>query len=207
MGKSIEFIWVGIGLLIFFNLLDCVDGSIARVMRTENPYGKLLDSVLGDVVDFAFFGALGILTYRHPQLLYWPFPFNNGSIFWIVISGLTAFFYVLLRNIEQLFDYQIFELECNLHTTASPPGEDSKNESSGDSAQKPKKRTWKDRLRLLDRNLKVRETHFLFFITAISLNAVDVFLLFFLVYYLFHTLITGGVYFYRAKRVRDLASK
>ncbi len=30
---------VGIGLLCFFNLLDCVDGSIARTMKTENSYG------------------------------------------------------------------------------------------------------------------------------------------------------------------------
>ena len=30
----------GIGFLYFFNLLDCVDGSIARTMKTENPYGN-----------------------------------------------------------------------------------------------------------------------------------------------------------------------
>ena len=31
---------IGISLLLFFNLLDCVDGSIARTMKTENPYGR-----------------------------------------------------------------------------------------------------------------------------------------------------------------------
>ncbi len=45
---------VGLGLLLFFNLLDCVDGSIARATKSENPYGKFLDSICGGIVDLAF---------------------------------------------------------------------------------------------------------------------------------------------------------
>lgn len=203
MGKQMGFVWVGIGLLLGFNLLDCVDGSIARVMKTENPYGKFLDAVFGDIVDFVFFGAIGVLALRHPHLLYRSSPFDVGSPFWFLIGSLTAFFFILLRHIELLFDQQIWELEVNLRMAASSSEADRQDQLSSNNTQSTKYRTWKDILRLLDRNLKVRETHYLFFIIAISLNAIDVFLLFFLVYYFIHTLITGGVYFYRAKRVRD----
>ena len=47
-------VWVGLGLLALFNLLDCVDGGLARAARTSNPYGRFLDSVCGALVDLAF---------------------------------------------------------------------------------------------------------------------------------------------------------
>ena len=37
---------LGIIFLMLFNFFDCVDGDIARTMKTRNPYGHFLDSIM-----------------------------------------------------------------------------------------------------------------------------------------------------------------
>ncbi|ODS31307.1 MAG: CDP-alcohol phosphatidyltransferase [Candidatus Scalindua rubra] len=92
---------IGIGLLFFFNLLDCVDGSIARTMKTENSYGRFLDAIMG-WIDMGFWALIGIMAYRHPRLLYLCDPMGYGPIFWLAVGGLTCYFYNLLGYIERL---------------------------------------------------------------------------------------------------------
>jgi phosphatidylglycerophosphate synthase len=198
---------VGIGLLLFFNLLDCVDGSIARTMKTENTYGKFLDSVLGDLVDFAFFFTISIMVFRHPNLLYWPSPFNQGAIFWLIIGGASAFFYIFLRHIEMLFEYQIYSVEVKI----------SESSSGGDQADDKLNRLhnyvekkgvdWKGILRLVDRNVRVRETIYTLLLIAVLLKIVDMLLLIYFVYFLLHTGISVIVYSLRAKKLRDVQLK
>src|SRR4030042_5450838 len=66
--KNADVVIGGIILLHLFNLFDCVDGSIARVMKTENPYGKFLDSVIGDAVNFCFFFIVGVMIFQNSRL-------------------------------------------------------------------------------------------------------------------------------------------
>jgi glycosyltransferase involved in cell wall biosynthesis len=206
MGKSLYSVWLGIGLLVFFNLLDCVDGSIARVMKTENPYGKFLDSVLGDIINFAFFAAVGILAYRHPLLVSLNFGSEDGTPLYLAIGGMTSFFYILLSHVEQLFIYQIKNLNIDYQgNTASHVTRPS--ESVPGFGPNFSESTSKTILRLMDRNFRVRETHYLLLFFALLLKRVDFFLLLFFTYYLLHIILTSLVYFYRAKMMRDCELK
>jgi hypothetical protein len=197
-------LFIGIIALHFFNLLDCVDGSIARAMKTENPYGKFLDSVLGDLVDFGFFFCISIMAFRHPNLLKWSSPFNQDVMFWLLIGCSTAFFYIFLRHIELLFEYQIYSAELKI--SGSRSNEDQIKDKFGTSHyyMKGKGADWKGILRLLDRNLRVRETIYAFLLIAFLLNLIDLFLFAYFVYFLFHIGISCSVYFLRAKRLRDI---
>jgi phosphatidylglycerophosphate synthase len=202
MGKSLNLIWVGIGLLVLFNLLDCVDGSIARVKKTENPYGKFLDSVLGDFIDFAFFAAVGIMAYRHPLLVDLNSRSEDGTLLCLAIGGLTGFFYILLVHIEQIFHYQIRKLQLNEEKRLQSNKSGSSNLVSGIVMKINTEAKWKSTLRWINRNLRVRETHYLFLVFALLFNSVDIFLIIFLVYYILHTFLTSIVYFNRAKQLR-----
>jgi phosphatidylserine synthase len=197
MGKGILCIWCGIGLLLLFNLLDCVDGSVARVMRTENPYGKLLDSVLGDAVDFPFFIVVGIMVYRHPSLMGFDPPLLVGVFFGPAFGVMTGLAYIMLRHTEQLFHYQI----RGVH---SKTGEGLSNERHWTQirAYEAKEIRSKSVLRVIDRNLRVRETHYFFLIIALLMKSVDVFLMIFFAYYMLHLFITSAVFFRRAKKLR-----
>jgi phosphatidylglycerophosphate synthase len=204
MGNTLKVVWIGVALLIFFNLLDCVDGSIARVMKTENPYGKFLDSLLGNMVDFPFFAAVGVLTYKHPYLLKSPSPFDKGSLFWLIVASFCAYFYILLLYIEQLFYTQIAKLENGLlhNTTSYNAGvPDIPSPVFSHNINDP---SWKLTLRLIDRNLRVRETHYLLLIIFIFCRAIDIFLIIFVIYYMFHTIMSSIYYIFRVKKLKIL---
>ena len=69
MSRNETLLAAGIGLLLLFNLLDCVDGGIARTMKTENPYGRFLDSICGGIVDLIFWAVVGVMAFRNPEYL------------------------------------------------------------------------------------------------------------------------------------------
>lgn len=196
----------GIILLHLFNLLDCVDGSIARVMKTENPYGKFLDSVLGDLVDFAFFFIISIMAFRHPDLLQWPDPLNHGAVLWLIIGCLCAFFYIFLRHVEMLFEFQIYSEQEKLSATKSYI--DQEDDKFGTSRFSERNKVdIKDILRIIDRNIRARETIYALLLIAFLLQLIDIFLLIYFIYFLFHAFISCVVYFIRAKNLRDIQFK
>jgi len=199
---------VGIGLLLLFNLLDCVDGSIARTMKTENPYGKFLDSICGGVVDFAFWGIIGVMAFRHPQYLHFPNPFRLGSLFWLMIGGLTCFFYIWLGYLERTFDELLRSYWEKLQQA------NRKRQVTGTVLKKARPATnssqtldWRMIIRTINTNIRVRETHYLFLIFAFCLDMVDLLLFFFFCYYLFYSLILIGTYCLRGMRTRNSLKK
>ena len=149
IGKNEVYLIIGIFLLHLFNLLDCVDGSIARVMKTENTYGKFLDSVMGDLVDFAFFFTISIMVFRHPDLVTWSNPFKQGAIFWLVIGCLCAFLYIFLRHIEVLYEFQIYNKQVGLLNTPPPKPQNENRLNSKPHIIKTKEVDLKNMLRLL----------------------------------------------------------
>lgn len=202
LGNDIQTIWIGVGLLVFFNLLDCVDGSIARAMKTENPYGKFLDSVIGDVVNFAFFGIVGVMTYKHPNMLNGTFGSVNKTLWGWSMGCSCAFFYILLRQIEQKYE-QIKTQQTDIACKQTSKDSNNRRYLSSGFIKKKAETSWKSLLRLIDRNLRVRETQYFFLIIGILLDIVDIFLLVYLVYFLLHTIVSFIVYVLCIKRVRD----
>ena len=188
---------VGIGLLIFFNILDCVDGSIARTMNTQNPYGRFLDSLMA-WIDMGFWALIGVMAYRHPQLLCWPNPLGKGVIFWLVIGGLTCYFSILIGYVEGIFDASLrkdWDKLVNKQKTDAL-----KNEVTKDGNASPS--FMRNIIRRINHNLRVRETHYFLLVFAYWGNLIDMLLIFFLFFYLFHTIFLTIVYSYRGKQIR-----
>jgi hypothetical protein len=193
---------VGLALLVVFNLLDCVDGDIARCMRTQNPYGRFLDSVCGGIIDVVFWLVVGIMAFQHPQLLYWPNPLGYGPIFWLAVGGVTCVLYQVLALLEHCFDMLLrpyWEKEVGGRTEPNLSREDTEVPSA---TQQDRPSAWPIHL-IVVTNLRVRETHYFLLIASYLASAVDVLLSAYLVYYLLHSLLLLGVHCTRGRQVRQ----
>jgi hypothetical protein len=177
----------GLGLLLLFNLLDCVDGSIARAMGTGNPYGRFLDSICGGVVDLGFWAAVGVMAFRHPDLLA-GLAGPSDPAFWLAVGGVTCFLAVLLHEVERAYEQFVHA------AWEAPDG----GEPTAGAAREP----W---LKTLARNLRVRETQYALLALAMVAGAVDVLLAGYLLYYLAHVLTALRVYAARGRAVRARA--
>jgi len=197
---------VGIGVLFLFNLLDCVDGDIARSMKTQNPYGRFLDSVCGGVIDLAFWGIVGIMAYRHPFLLHWPNAFGYGPMFWLAVGGATCFLFIWLGYLEMCFD-QILrpdwdKIQSRERGEDSPLNAAESNLLLGPSSEQPVA-AW---IRVLMTNLRVRETHYALLLVAYLTATVDLLLAAYLIYYATYNLSLLVVYAKRGREVKALYS-
>ena len=189
---------IGIGLLVLFNILDCVDGSIARTMNTQNPYGRFLDSLMG-WIDMGFWALIGVMAYRHPHLLFWQDPLGKGVIFWLAIGGLTCYFSILIGYIEGIFD-ELMRGSWDKVTDKSKSGTFKNNITENRHSSPSLILTI---IRSINHNLRVRETHYFFLVLAYLCNAIDLLLGFFLFYYLLHTIFLIIVYSSRGKQIRS----
>ncbi|MEK6715534.1 MAG: CDP-alcohol phosphatidyltransferase family protein [Candidatus Omnitrophota bacterium] len=189
---------IGIGLLLLFNLLDCIDGSIARTMKTQNQYGKFLDSLMG-WVDMGFWAVIGVMAYHNPQLLHWPNPLDKGVIVWLAAGGLTCFFFILVRYIEQIFDELLRDDWDKL--LDKPESDISKNKTTG-SRNNPTS-VIMNIIRRINHNMRVRETQYLLLILAYWGKVIDLLLIVFLFYYTLHTMLLIIIYTARGKQIRN----
>lgn len=194
---------VGLALLVVFNLLDCVDGDVARCMRTQNPYGRFLDSVCGGVIDLGFWAVVGVMALRHPELLLWPEPFGYGPMFWLALGGITCFLCEILSFLEHRFDVLLRSYWVNEGRGQAEYDLD-REEAHAIRSGVPRGRqsAWPLRL-IVATNLRVRETHYFLLVVAYLTSAVDVLLSVYLVYYLLHSLLLLGVYCTRGRQMRQ----
>jgi hypothetical protein len=197
---------VGIGVLFLFNLLDCVDGDIARSMKTQNPYGRFLDSVCGGVIDLAFWGIVGIMAFQHPQLLCWPQPFGYGPVFWLAVGGATCFLSIWMGYLEMCFDEllrpawdRIRETETATNTSVSAVD----SRSSVEPLNGRPASVW---ARAILTNLRVRETHYALLLAAYMTATVDFLLTAYVICYATYNLSLLAVYAKRGREVRALHS-
>ena len=189
----------GIGLLLLFNLLDCVDGSIARTMKTENPYGRFLDSVCGGIVDLIFWGVIGVLAFRHQSLTVCPDILGYRSLFWLILGCVTSYLYIFLGYLEQTFDellrvhWQKFLITKNKSARAFSM-EDNVAASTDTQVNAV--------LRTINNNLRVRETHYLLLIFAFWLKAIDILLFTYFFYYLSQNIVLLVAYSRRGRIIK-----
>jgi phosphatidylglycerophosphate synthase len=193
----------GLALLLFFNLLDCVDGSIARTMKTENPYGRFLDSICGGIVDMAFWGIVGIMAYHHPHYLLRSEPFGYGPIFWLVLGGLTCFLFILLGYLEQTFDRLLRPGWERLNADIANTEELTMKKRSFQQLTSSQEDISITVLRKINTNLRVRETHYFLLIITLWLGIIDFLLEFYFLYYTVHTIILMIIYCFRGTKIRD----
>ena len=201
---SQQLLLVGIGLLFLFNLLDCVDGSIARTLKTQNPYGRFLDSICGGVIDLAFWGIVGIMAFQHPHLLHWPQPFGYESLFWLAVGGATCFLFIWLGYFEMCFDDLLRpawdRVQSRERGEDSPLNAAESNLLLGPSSEQPVA-AW---IRVLMTNLRVRETHYCLLLVAYWTATVDILLVAYLLYYAASNLSLLVVYATRGRQIKNM---
>ena len=189
----------GLVLLMLFNLFDCVDGSIARAMRTENPYGRFLDSVCGGVVDLGFWAAVGVLAFRHPALLS-GLPRLGGPLFWLGVGGATCFMAALLGCVEWAY-VELLQREWDARGSGAEGGRADAGRLVPVGTAAPPEPPGMAVLRNVGRNLRVRETHYVLLVIGYATRTVDILLGGYLVYYCAHVLVSLAVYVSRGREV------
>lgn len=182
----------GLALLFVFNLLDCVDGSLARTLKTGNPYGRFLDAVCGGVIDLGFWAVVGVLGFRHPDLLRYPDGFGQGPLFWLGVGGAACFLAVAVGYLERTYVELLGEAWERLHPARGAVGAAS---DGGEAAPALAARQ-------LSRNLRVRETHYVLLLIAWWVGAVDVLLAAYLIFYALHAVLVLVLYARRGHAVK-----
>lgn len=56
-------VWPAILLLVFYDLLDAVDGTVARTTHNVTHFGRFLDGVIGEIVEGSYCFCLGVGLY------------------------------------------------------------------------------------------------------------------------------------------------
>jgi phosphatidylglycerophosphate synthase len=187
----------GLALLWLFNLLDCVDGSLARALATANPYGRFLDAMCGGVVDLGFWAVVAVLAYRQPELLRWPDPLGYGPVVWLAAGGAACFLAVALIHLERTYDELLAPSWAELSGGAVSAHAAGLGEEAGGGAS--------GLAREIVRNLRVRETHYLLLVVAWLGRAVDVLLLGYLVFYALYGGLLFALYARRGQLVQAAA--
>ena len=165
---------LGLALLWLFNLLDCVDGDLARTLRAQNAYGRFVDSVCGGVVDIAFWAVVGGMAYQHPDVLHWREGFGYGTQLWIAVGALTCFAYLIIELIERAFEVHMKDLWMQATGRGLSTTDD----------ERPTRARWI--IRIVQRNVRVRETHYALLVVACLTGTVDLLLVAYLLYYTIH---------------------
>ena len=90
--------YVGIGLFVFWHVLDCVDGNIARVKKESSYGGAFLDAVSGYVAPAFLFLSVGVAAYLTATSI--PQEYRH---FLIVLGGFCSVTDILTRIIYQKY--------------------------------------------------------------------------------------------------------
>ena len=90
--------YIGIGLFVFWHVLDCVDGNIARVKKEASYGGAFLDAVSGYVAPSYIFLAVGTAAFLTTEII--PQAY---SYVLIITGGFSSVTDMLTRIIYQKF--------------------------------------------------------------------------------------------------------
>lgn len=89
-------IW-GIVLFLFWDILDCTDGNIARLTNTSSLLGEFFDAVAGYAAVAFIYLAVGVAAYRTSTL------FDENGFWFIILGGAASIFDLLARVVYQKF--------------------------------------------------------------------------------------------------------
>ena len=109
--------WVGIALLNIWAILDCVDGNIARVTKTQSNKGAFMDAESGYVVYAFVYLAFGMAAYNTSR----SYIFDNASLF-IFVGAIASISDILARLIHQKYLSVVGVLDSSNGTSHSRLG-------------------------------------------------------------------------------------
>jgi hypothetical protein len=85
----------GIILLVFANILDCVDGQLARMTGNKSTLGRILDGVAGDIWFISIYVGLALrLSYEYGTYWFFAIAVTSG-LSHLVQSNVTDYYKTL----------------------------------------------------------------------------------------------------------------
>ena len=115
---------IGVILVEFWLILDCVDGNIARVKKTSSPMGSFIDALSGYYITAFVFLAIGV------SASYTTSVFNDYSSLFVILGGISAIAGILSRTIHQKYAYTVLVLNEQKEEKETTPEEETENKRS-----------------------------------------------------------------------------
>ncbi|MBI4456219.1 MAG: CDP-alcohol phosphatidyltransferase family protein [Acidobacteria bacterium] len=184
--------WPGLGLLVAYVLFDAADGNIARVTDNVTSYGRFLDALIGDIVEGSYFFWIGLGLYResHDLLLIRYLDTGEASgAFLVAVAGAVSSFGRLYSHIMRGYYFYYSRQHTQIQAF-----EDNVAQAEEDS--KYRKSWWY----LIYLNLGSIDLQLLFFGVCAGVGILDVFLIFYAVYYFVQSVLFMVFYVYKAQR-------
>lgn len=95
LGTSKFYYMLALIFLFIWDILDAVDGNIARFTDTCSPKGGLWDASVGWLAIFFFFSAMGIIAFRENSII----KINFISEYVYIILGFFSGFFLLFPRL------------------------------------------------------------------------------------------------------------
>lgn len=102
---------IGVFVFLFWDVLDCVDGNIARVKKTSSLKGEYMDAISGYTAPAFIYLAVGVAAYHEPGHLFW-------LGIWVIVLGAVASLSDLLSRIIYQ-KYLVTQLKLNLESNST----------------------------------------------------------------------------------------
>lgn len=97
---------VGVILVPFWHVFDCVDGNIARYTKTASDLGSAVDAICGYFIDAFLPLSLGVAAYNIGRD-YLLIPLY----IYIVLGGIASISFTLMRLIHQKYAFEALSVE------------------------------------------------------------------------------------------------
>lgn len=186
-------LWPGAFFLILFNLFDCLDGGIARIMCTRNPYGHFLDSIMW-WADMLFWTVIGFTVWRLPQLRLIGDSLGINPGIWLAAGVFSAFLADYAAYLDSVFDlvlrehWETLSRSAGVTPAATPIAGKSGLEVFA---------------RVLGHNLRVRESYYILLAVSFALGCADLLLAFSLVVNAVLVAALLFIYCRRGRKIRE----
>jgi phosphatidylglycerophosphate synthase len=113
---------IGMILVEFWLILDCVDGNIARCKKESSEMGSFIDALSGYYISAFVYLGTGVAAYNFS-------PLENYKFAFVIIGAISAISGLLSRLIHQKYTYTIMFLE-KMHPEMATPEEEVENKRS-----------------------------------------------------------------------------
>ena len=119
LGGKVNFI-TGAILINIWAILDCVDGNMARLLKSASSYGWFLDSITGLLLNAIMLSSIGVGLYHQQDSFIQILSFRLGSVNPQILSimllvlgcigSLSAIFYALIIHLfRSIFRRDLFK--------------------------------------------------------------------------------------------------
>ena len=90
--------WIGIALINLWAILDCVDGNVARVTKTQSNKGAFMDAESGYMICAFVYLAFGMAAYHTDEIALFP-----DKVTYLFVGAMASVSDLLARLIHQKY--------------------------------------------------------------------------------------------------------